>query len=270
MKKIITDESERAKITGQLYERTGYTTETVDTFESQSTEQEATGSNQGDESGDGRDKRTEKKPLDPKVSAQITAKEKELQAAINAKNKKFAELNGRNTIFGDSEKQDNALFDEMFEPTNENMTAALAPFQKRIDNLKRELQNLNSNAEEASSQLTFDEIIDKAAHDDAISKAEAQVSPNPTEAQKEAGNYKKGHVNINGFDITIETVKGTKRTGKDEDGNEWKVTMNNSYGYYKSTNGTEGKRKPISELSKFNEDNNFVKNNINEVSESTA
>ena len=54
MRKIITNESERAKITGQLYERAGYTIETVDTFESQSTEQETTGSNQGDESGDGR------------------------------------------------------------------------------------------------------------------------------------------------------------------------------------------------------------------------
>jgi hypothetical protein len=66
LRKTITNESERAKTTGQLYTRAGYTTETVDTFESQSTEQEAAGSNQRDESGDRRDRGKEKKTLDPK------------------------------------------------------------------------------------------------------------------------------------------------------------------------------------------------------------
>lgn len=73
-----------------------------------------------------------------------------------------------------------------------------------------------------------------------VKQAEQEVDTNPTEAQKEAGNYKKGHVKINGYDITIETVKGEERIG---DG--WKVTMQNSYGYFKRTNGTEGKKEAI-------------------------
>lgn len=34
----------------------------------------------------------------------------------------------------------------------------------------------------------------------------------PTDAQKEAGNYKKGHVWIQGLDITIENPKGSVRS----------------------------------------------------------
>nr|WP_320022105.1 LPD23 domain-containing protein [uncultured Draconibacterium sp.] len=78
-----------------------------------------------------------------------------------------------------------------------------------------------------------------------IKEAESKVNTNPTDAQKEAGNYAKGHVNVNGFDLSIETVKGEERKGQDENGNPWSVTMQNSYGYYKRTNGTEGKGEQV-------------------------
>lgn len=73
-----------------------------------------------------------------------------------------------------------------------------------------------------------------------IGKARAEVDQNPTEAQKEAGNYKKGHVKVDGFDITIENPKGSVRSGKDADGKEWSVTMNNDYGYIRGTEGVDG------------------------------
>lgn len=73
-----------------------------------------------------------------------------------------------------------------------------------------------------------------------IEAARAEVDQNPTEAQKEAGNYKKGHVKIDGYDVTIENPKGSVRSGKDEDGNEWSVTMNNDYGYIRGTEGVDG------------------------------
>lgn len=73
-----------------------------------------------------------------------------------------------------------------------------------------------------------------------IEKARAEVEQNPTEAQKEAGNYKKGHVKVDGFDITIENPKGSVRSGKDADGKEWSVTMNNDYGYIRGTEGVDG------------------------------
>lgn len=73
-----------------------------------------------------------------------------------------------------------------------------------------------------------------------IEAARKEVGQNPTEAQKEAGNYKKGHVKVDGFDITIENPKGSVRSGKDADGKEWSVTMNNDYGYIRGTEGVDG------------------------------
>ena len=67
-----------------------------------------------------------------------------------------------------------------------------------------------------------------------------KVNINPTEAQKEAGNYKMGHVKVDGMDITIENPKGSVRSGKDANGKEWSVTMNNTYGYIRGTRGVDG------------------------------
>ncbi len=69
---------------------------------------------------------------------------------------------------------------------------------------------------------------------------ERKVDTSPTEAQKEAGNYKKGHIKLDGFDITIENPKGNTRSGVDANGNPWSVTMNNTYGYIRGTEGVDG------------------------------
>ena len=84
------------------------------------------------------------------------------------------------------------------------------------------------------------DYIDSPSSDTKIEKARSEVDQNPTEAQKEAGNYRKGHVKIDGFNVTIENPKGSVRSGKDADGNEWSVTMNNDYGYIRGTEGVDG------------------------------
>lgn len=76
--------------------------------------------------------------------------------------------------------------------------------------------------------------------DEAVAAANEEVDTNPTEAQKEAGNYKKGHVTIDGFDISIENPAGSTRSGTDAQGNPWSVTMHNSYGYIRMTEGVDG------------------------------
>lgn len=87
----------------------------------------------------------------------------------------------------------------------------------------------------------FDDINKKNVDTrDKISQAEAQVETNPTEAQKEAGNYRKGHVTVDGHNITIEQPKGSVRRGKDSNGKEWETTMNNTYGYIRGTKGVDG------------------------------
>ena len=73
-----------------------------------------------------------------------------------------------------------------------------------------------------------------------IAQAEAETDQNPTEAQKEAGNYKKGHVRIGQFDITVENPKGSVRRGTDASGKAWEQTMQNTYGYIRGTEGVDG------------------------------
>ncbi|WP_279499536.1 hypothetical protein [Aeromonas veronii] len=73
-----------------------------------------------------------------------------------------------------------------------------------------------------------------------IEAARAEVAPEPTDAQKEAGNYKKGHLKLLGFDIALENPKGSTRSGTDKDGKAWQSTMAHDYGYIKRTLGADG------------------------------
>lgn len=66
------------------------------------------------------------------------------------------------------------------------------------------------------------------------------VNTEPSEKQKEAGNYKKGHIKVDGYDITIENPKGSTRSGKDASGKAWSVPMHYDYGYIKGTEGVDG------------------------------
>ena len=73
-----------------------------------------------------------------------------------------------------------------------------------------------------------------------IEDASADVNTEPTEAQKEAGNYKKGHVHVGSFDITIEQPQGSVRKGTDANGKQWESKMHNTYGYFRGTEGVDG------------------------------
>lgn len=73
-----------------------------------------------------------------------------------------------------------------------------------------------------------------------IEAARAEVAPEPTEAQKEAGNYRKGHLTLQGLDIALENPKGSTRSGTDRDGKAWQSTMAHDYGYIKRTLGADG------------------------------
>ena len=73
-----------------------------------------------------------------------------------------------------------------------------------------------------------------------VQAAEAEVNTTPTDKQKEAGNYKKGHVQIGTFNVTIEQPKGSVRSGVDADGKKWETEMKNTYGYIRGTEGVDG------------------------------
>ncbi|CAG2132577.1 PLxRFG domain-containing protein [Cupriavidus numazuensis] len=80
--------------------------------------------------------------------------------------------------------------------------------------------------------------VEAAAHEAATSPVNDR--PEPTDAQKAAGNYKMGHATVHGLDITIENPRGSTRSGKDADGKPWSVEMANHYGYIKRTEGADG------------------------------
>ena len=84
------------------------------------------------------------------------------------------------------------------------------------------------------------EVINYLNTGNAIAAAEAEVDTNPTEGQKEAGNYKKGHLKLDGYDITIEQPKGSIRRGTDDNGKQWEQEMHNTYGYIRGTEGVDG------------------------------
>lgn len=73
---------------------------------------------------------------------------------------------------------------------------------------------------------------------DRIDRAANRADPEPSDAQKAAGNYRKGHTILHGLDITIENAKGSVRSGKD--GKKWTVVMPAHYGYIKRTEGADG------------------------------
>lgn len=73
----------------------------------------------------------------------------------------------------------------------------------------------------------------------AIEEQRKVVDTEPTEAQKEAGNYRMGHVRIDGLDITIENPRGSIRKGTDADGHEWQTEMHNDYGYIRGTKAVD-------------------------------
>lgn len=73
-----------------------------------------------------------------------------------------------------------------------------------------------------------------------LKSAIEETETNLSDAQKESGNYKKGHIKFGGYDYTIENPKGSTRSGKDADGKEWKVTMHDTYGYIRGKFGKDG------------------------------
>ena len=73
-----------------------------------------------------------------------------------------------------------------------------------------------------------------------VTRAEQQTNAEPTEGQKEAGNYKKGRVKVGPFDVVIEQPRGSVRSGVDANGKAWETTMQNTYGYFGGTKGVDG------------------------------
>ena len=119
-------------------------------------------------------------------------------------------------------------------------TLSLSSEGKGSDSSANSQTNNGFIAPERQADENLLDYAERVAKVKEIDDARKEVSANPTEAQKEAGNYKKGHITLDGYDITIENPKGSTRRGVDANGQPWSVTMNNDYGYIRGTEGVDG------------------------------
>lgn len=111
----------------------------------------------------------------------------------------------------------------------------------KVSVAEQQLRTLEHQEEEMMEEATSYEINDETApFADRLETAISETETNPTEAQKKAGNYKKGHLTFGGYDFTVETPKGVTRSGKDEQGKPWSVTMHDTYGYILGKIGVDG------------------------------
>lgn len=123
--------------------------------------------------------------------------------------------------------------------TLNNKVAEAEQSMREIERQEEEMKE-NSAHSEAFRAIENAENIENAPFAERLKTAISETETNPTEAQKKAGNYKKGHLTFGGYNFTVETPKGTTRSGKDEQGKPWSVTMHDTYGYILGKIGVDG------------------------------
>ncbi|NWO10145.1 hypothetical protein HLV40_07010 [Chromohalobacter salexigens] len=130
-----------------------------------------------------------------------------------------------------SEEVSSALEDETLARSS-GEEDAIEPIRQRLDGAA---QRFTSTMERINSQRS-----DSQSPENDIERAAAETDTEPTPAQAEAGNYRKGKVRLNGFEIAIENPKGSTRRGTAQDGTEWESQMAHHYGDIKGTTAADG------------------------------
>lgn len=108
---------------------------------------------------------------------------------------------------------------------------------KQVDSFSLTGSDLPADSNPDQGDILSQEI-DQSAHEAATSPK--NDLPEPTEAQKEAGNYKLGKIKVHGLNISIENPEGSTRSGTSPDGKQWSNTMGAHYGYLAKTEGADG------------------------------
>lgn len=116
--------------------------------------------------------------------------------------------------------------------TPEEKAAILKRFE---ENQKREATRRD--ALEAAERESGRTDIRARSSGDERKPGMAGIERNPTVKQRIAGNYRKGHIKVNGLDITIETPRGAIRRAVD---GSWEAKQPDHYGYIKRTVGADG------------------------------
>lgn len=148
-------------------------------------------------------------------------------------------------LFKEQYKTGGTFYEELAQLLHSQKLASLALKEYGFDGVKVIAnRNTGGNKEGKMNYVIFDEnnahITNHTKFSLRLKSAIEETETNPSDAQKESGNYKKGHIKFGGYDYTIENPKGSTRSGKDADGKEWKVTMHDTYGYIRGKFGKDG------------------------------
>ena len=148
-------------------------------------------------------------------------------------------------LFKEKYKTGGTFYEELAQLLHSQKLASLALKEYGFDGVKVIAdRNAGGNKEGKMNYVIFDEnnaqITSHTKFSLRLKSAIEETETNPSDAQKESGNYKKGHIKFGGYDYTIENPKGSTRLGKDANGKEWKVTMHDTYGYIRGKFGKDG------------------------------
>ena len=105
------------------------------------------------------------------------------------------------------------------------------------------LGDVSGSDEKAAIEQVSDTGVDinqGPATESELEQAREGADTNPTEQQKSDGSYQTGEISMFGLDLAIENPKGSMRSGKDNLGEAWSITMLNDYGHIKGTKGADG------------------------------
>ncbi|MFN6304345.1 MAG: LPD38 domain-containing protein [Planctomycetota bacterium] len=134
----------------------------------------------------------------------------------------------------------------LFGPINKETGKREGGYTSSVDDMEFQIRQGKRSKETGGGTFYFIEgrpksdlttKIDEAANQAATSKQ--NDLPQPTEAQKAAGNYKKGGIKLMGLDISIENPRGSERSGTDASGKAWRTDMAHHYGYVKGSKGND-------------------------------
>ncbi|MBJ8476495.1 PLxRFG domain-containing protein [Acinetobacter bereziniae] len=161
-------------------------------------------------------------------------------------------------LFGDLPKSESDLIRETYERQQNQETDKqqdIFSSSKSNDSNIRKIGTTGQRAiTESQNEKTSkqSEVSDKHPTKDNLAQINLQANeaatspsnniPEPSQAQIEAGNYKKGHIRFQGLEIAIENPKGSERRGTDPNGKEWAHTMSDHYGYIKKTTGADNEQ----------------------------
>lgn len=148
-------------------------------------------------------------------------------------------------LFKEQYKTGGTFYEELAQLLHSQKLASLALKEYGFEGVKVIAdRTTGGNKEGKMNYVIFDEnnaqITNHTKFSLRLKSAIEETETNPSDAQKESGNYKKGHIKFGGYDYTIENPKGSTRSGKDANGKEWKVTMHDTYGYIRGKFGKDG------------------------------